>query len=220
MSQDIAHFSLNEALDTAAKWFRVMLSTGVSLGALMRPINHKGSRENLKKFLEAGCPNFELVGKKAQAEAVISETDQFLTVEADLAFEDRIKLGNYGWRNSDLTEKRFPVTADQVGEWEWKLFHFNRNISSKEAIRLMKEEGYDAGQIGHILAFGEKYPEEQRKFPIIGLGSVARVGLLRDVPALWGDGDGRGLGLDWFDGDWRDYYRFLGVRRRSESFGA
>ncbi|MEI9966542.1 MAG: hypothetical protein WDN67_02745 [Candidatus Moraniibacteriota bacterium] len=118
---------------------------------------------------------------------VPESVDQFLTVDPGLAFAERIMRGNYGWRNSDLTEKRFPVTAEQVGDWEWKLFHFDRDISSEEAIRLMKEDGYDAGQIGHILTFGEKYPEEQRKFPIIGLGSVAKVSLNRDVPGLWHD---------------------------------
>ena len=147
--------------------------------------------------------------------AVPAETEQFLTVEADISFEDRITRGNYGWDNSDLTEKKFPVTAEQVGDWEWKLFHFDRDISSEEAIRLMKEDGYDAGAIGHILTFGEKYPEEQRKFPIIGLGSVAKVLLHRDVPGLWSDGGERVLDLFLFDGGWRRRFRFLGVRRPS-----
>jgi len=143
------------------------------------------------------------------------DTKQFLTIEADLSFEERIKRGHYGWRNSNLTEKRFPVTAEQVGDWEWKIFHFDRDISSEEAIRLMKEDGYDAGQIGHILVFGEKYPEEQRKFPIIGLGSVAEVDPDRCVPGLWCV-DGRSeLFLRWFDGVWLRRCRFLGVRRRS-----
>lgn len=147
-------------------------------------------------------------------------SDQILTVNPDLGFEERIKCGNYGWHNSDLTEKEFPVTEDQLGDWEWKIFHFDHDISSEDAIRLIQEDGFEPAQIGHILSFGETNPEEQRKHPIIGLGSVAKVGLHRFVPVLWLDVGQRGLSLDWFDDDWYRRCRFLGVRRRSDSSGA
>lgn len=173
-----------------------------------------GGEDKVRKIL-AGELKIQLLSTTAEAVVVPTDVDQFMTVSPDLAFEDRIKRGNYGWRNSDLTEKKFPVTADQVGEWEWKLFHFNRSISSEEAIRLMKEDGYEAGQIGHILTFGEINPEEQRKYPIIGLGSVAKVRLYRRVPALWRVDAWRKLDLVWFDRGWVGHYRFLGVRRRS-----
>lgn len=172
-----------------------------------------GGEDKVRKIL-AGELKIQLLSTTAEAVVVPTDVEQFMTVNPDLAFEDRITRGNYGWRNSYLTEKKFPVTADQVGEWEWKLFHFNRSISSEEAIRLMKEDGYDAGQIGHILTFGEINPEEQRKFPIIGLGSVAKVNLYRHVPALWSDDGLRRLSLRWFGRDWNGHYRFLGVRRR------
>ena len=173
-----------------------------------------GGEDKVRKIL-AGELKIQLLSTTAEAVVVPTDVDQFMTVDPDLAFEDRIKRGNYGWRNSDLTEKKFPVTADQVGEWEWKLFHFNRSISSEEAIRLIQEDGFEPAQIGHILTFGEINPEEQRKYPIIGLGSVARVDLHRHVPALWRGRDGRKLDLAWFGGGWGDYWRFLGVRRRS-----
>ena len=137
-----------------------------------------------------------------------------MTVSPDLTFAERITRGNYGWTNSDLTVKKFSVTADQVGDWEWKLFHFKHDIYSEEAIGLIREDGFEPGAIGHILTFGEKYPEEQRKYPIIGLDSRALVDLSRRVPILWYDDGVRKLSLDLFDGGWDDYGRFLGVRRR------
>lgn len=143
------------------------------------------------------------------------EQSNLLTVSADISFAERITLGRYDWCNSDLTEKRFPVTADQIGEFEWKLFHFGRDISSDEAIRLKKAEGFEPGQIGHLLVFGEQYPEEQRKYPIVALGSAAKVGLERNVPGLWVDYAWRDLRLGWYGGVWYPCYRFLGVRRRS-----
>ena len=175
-----------------------------------------GGEDKVRKIL-SGELKIQLLSTSAQAIVVPTSVDQFLTVEADLGFEDRLKRGQYGWRNSGLTEKKFPVTADQVGDWEWKLFHFDRSISSEDAIRLIKEDAYEPAAIGHILAFGEKYPEEQRRYPIIGLGSVAEVHLSRDVPALWHDRGERKLDLSWFGGGWLRYYRFLGVRRRSVS---
>lgn len=156
-----------------------------------------------------------VVKTEERVKSVPAETFNLLTVPADVSFAERIARGQYDWINDNLTEKRFPVTADQIGEFEWKLFHFDCNISSEEAIRHMKKEGYDAGAIGHILVFGEQYPEEQRKYPIIALGSVALLVLRRGVPALWGGGGGRELRLLWFGFDWSPGYRFLGVRKRS-----
>ena len=43
-------------------------------------------------------------------------------MEPDLTFEERITRGNYVFTDSGLTEEKFPVTANQVGKWEWKLF--------------------------------------------------------------------------------------------------
>ncbi len=191
-------------------------SKDLTAGQLNSLVKKAGGHEHVLRIL-SGDLKIQLLSTTAEAVVVPTDVDQFMTVNPDLAFEERITRGHYGWRNSDLTEKRFPVTAEQVGDWDWKIFHFDRNISSEGALRLMKEDGYDAGQIGHILAFGEKYPEEQRKFPIIGLGSVARAVLYRYrlVPELLDGDGGRGLDLRWFGLGWYRFYRFLGVRRRS-----
>jgi hypothetical protein len=144
----------------------------------------------------------------------------FMTVSLDLTFAERITRGNYSWINSDLTEKKFPVTKDQNGEWEWKLFHFNPNTSFEETIRLIQKDGFEPAKTGHILTFGEINPEEQRKYRIIGLGSVARVVLLRSVPVLWSAYGRRFFDLYWLGHGWNYDFRFLGVRRRSVLSGA
>lgn len=141
--------------------------------------------------------------------------NQTLFVEPNLTFAERIARGNYGWTNSDLTEKKFSVTEDQHGEWEWKLFRFNRAISSENAIRLIKEDDFEPAQIGHILTFGEEYPEKQRKFPITGLGLLAEVNLGVEAVMLWSGRDGRQIDIAWFslNSDWHSLYHHLGVRR-------
>ena len=149
-----------------------------------------------------------------QTVAAPTAIDRFVTVPAGLEFEERVRRGDYGWRNGDLTERRFPVTGDQVGATEQRLFHFARSISSQEAIWRIRQEGFEPARIGDILAFGEAFPREQLRYPVIGLGSVVEIDLKLSVPALWFDGDRRTLDLIWYDGDWHRNYRFLGVRRR------
>lgn len=131
-----------------------------------------------------------------------------------LSLAERIRRGKYDWmKKENLQEEHFPVTVKQVGEWERKLFHFGRDIFSEEVIRLMKEDGFEAGAIGHILAFGEKYPKEQQRYVIVGLGSVATITGRRWVPALEGGERGRTIRRRWLGEKWGRHCRFLGVRR-------
>ncbi|MBU4315415.1 hypothetical protein KJ673_03345, partial [Patescibacteria group bacterium] len=70
------------------------------------------------------------------------------------------------------------------------------------------------GKIEELLAFGATYPEVQRQFPIICLGSswVDRGGR-RHAPFLSGYGSGRELRLGWCGSVWDGYCRFLAVRK-------
>lgn len=138
--------------------------------------------------------------------------ERTVTVTPELSFEERVARGGYGWRHGDLTEDLFPITGDRAGDLRLKLFHFNRSLSSEEAIRLIEEDGFEPAKTGDVLVFGENFPDVQRRHPVIGLGSVADVDLKPSVPALWFDGDRRTLDLIWYDGDWHRNYRFLGVR--------
>lgn len=171
-----------------------------------------GGETQVRKIL-AGELKIQLLPTTDEVAMVPTDAGRFLTVDPDLTFEDRIARGNYYWCHNDLTEKQFPVTEDQYGKWRWKRFRFHRRISSAAAIRLMKENGYDAAQIGHIFAFGEKYPEEQRLYPIAALGSVYLVDAYHRIPELGGGGGQRTLSLKKLNSDWDDFYCFLGVRR-------
>ena len=143
-----------------------------------------------------------------------TDVERFATVPAGVAFEERVARGHYGWRNDKLTEEAFPVTQDQFGDLELKLFHFNRSLSSDQAIQEIRDSGYKPAETGDLLAFGEAFPDVQRRHPVIGLGRVVDIDGSLSVPALWFDGDRRTLDLIWFDGDWHRNYRFLGVRPR------
>ena len=70
-------------------------------------------------------------------------------------------------------------------------------------------------KIEGLLAYGVKTPNEQRQYPIVGLGSFAEVLGSRYVPYLCGRGAGRGLDLLWWDVVWYGHYRFLALRELS-----
>ena len=145
-----------------------------------------------------------------------------LTVD-ERSLEAMIALGRYDFANRDITAKHFPMTVDQNGEWEAKYFHFDIDIGSDEAKTRVEAADstnpWQAAQIGHLLAHGAKHPDEQRKFPIIALGSVTRVHGVRRVPSLDSDGAHRDLYLYWWRHRWDRDCRFLAVRKISVAPG-
>ena len=126
--------------------------------------------------------------------------------------KEMIQAGKYNWVNDNITSGHFPTTGTGQKEVEIMLFHFNRPISSDDAIAEMEKAGYRPADPPEILALGVKYPELQKQFPIVALGS----------PWWYPDGDRSVLYLDWlisgrrldlilFEADWYEDYRFAAV---------
>ena len=138
-------------------------------------------------------------------------------VNFSLSLVDMISAGNCDWKNENITEDKFPVKGEGQVEFEDTIFHFDRSISSEDAaaqiIAADPENPWEPAKIENLLAYGAKTPEEQRKFPIVGLGSVGEVLGARFVPFLsWYD-SGRFLYLYYWRGVWFVCFRFLAVRK-------
>ncbi len=185
---------------------QAVTNPGLRLAGLIADLGHKLQSGNLTE------EQLALFLKKKNPFGIQQATGR-LTVPDDLSFEERIARGRYDSWNSDFTEARFPVTAEQFGVYEWKLFHFGHRICSESAIRLMEEDGFEPAQIGHLLAFGEAYPEEQKKYPIGALGSVAKIDQSSGIAQLGFDGRRRRILLNSFHDDWEHDCRFLMVRK-------
>ena len=160
-----------------------------------------------KKFLATIVDAIMETGKKLAAAFR-------LTVNYDLSVEDMVKLGKYDWTNSDITSEHFPVTRQGKSEVEVELVHFDRVMSSNDVLRELDKQGYRPADLRELLDFGAAYPEEQRKYPIAALGSVWQLpNGRRRVADLVGSAGYRGLGLDWLEDDWNEFWRFLAVRK-------
>ncbi len=140
-------------------------------------------------------------------------TSHPVCVNHALSLKDMIKRGKYDWKNEDITSKNFPHdTAQGTKELNVELVHFGRYIESDEVISEMEKLGLRPATLPELLAFGEKYPDIQREYPVIALGSMwTRPGGGRHVPVLYRDDGERDLGLCWWVGGWSDRCRFVAV---------
>ncbi len=116
--------------------------------------------------------------------------------------------------HSDITSKNFPSTRKGQADLEIVLVRFDHRMTSEDVVRELEEEGLRAAELPEFLAFGAKYPDVQRKFSVVGLGSVwqDRKGY-RNVPCLYTASEGRYLDLHWWDDGWYSYSRFAAVRK-------
>ena len=156
--------------------------------------------------------------KKNFAEILLAKKEAIsnlfkIAVNYCMSLKDMVSAGKYDEANSDINDKNFPIEKHGHEEIESQLIHFDRNISSEDAIKELDKMDLRPANLAELLAFGAKYPDEQRKFPIVALGSVWRPVHARYVAYLWSGSGSRELGLSWFDDDWHANYRFLAVRK-------
>ena len=137
-----------------------------------------------------------------------------VTVDYGRSIEEMVASGKYDWSNSDITSKHFPIgTKGQVGV-NIELVHFNRPMESDEVLRELDKQGLRPATLPELLAFGATYPEKQREFPIVALGSVWRdLDGIRHVACLYGNAGDRGLDLRWYENGWVVSCRFAAVRK-------
>ena len=135
-----------------------------------------------------------------------------VSVNYDLSVEEAIGAGEYQAVNAHITARNFPWTRRGTADLEVVLFRFEHRMSSEQVLRALEEEGLRAAELPELLAFGATYPNVQRKFSVVSLGSVwhDRKGS-RNVPCLYSASEGRYLDLHWWDDGWYSYSRFAAI---------
>jgi hypothetical protein len=57
-----------------------------------------------------------------------------IAVDYSKSLQNMMADGSYDWVNPAITSKGFPITAVGIVQFETKVFHFNRYISSEDAV--------------------------------------------------------------------------------------
>ena len=156
-------------------------------------------------------PVFAAGEQAAIAQSTVTYT---ITVNHDLSLEQLIVAGHYDFMNPFITPKYFPLQGKGKEQLVVAVVTIDRSMSSEGVIAYLVEQGLRPATVAELLTFGAAFPDEQRKHEIVALGSVAEVDGRRNVPCLYEVGAWRLLYLDWWDGGWSGYYRFLAVRNK------
>ena len=101
-----------------------------------------------------------------------------INVDYNTSLDDMIIKGGYVEVDRGINEKKFPkdsVVLDSscyVCDIFVKIFYFSDNFSTINIIEAMEDAGYRPASLLELLFFGEAYPNLQKTFPIVALGSV------------------------------------------------
>ena len=154
---------------------------------------------------------------------------QFFLIHPIKSIKDAIKKVKYDWvydyilkgeENQKLVKQLEKASVSK--EVETELVHFNKSISTENALKELDRMGMRPATEVELLAFGVEYPEEQRKYPIVALPSQEQInndsvfrdeGGIRCALCLFRHGAERRLDLVWLEGAWHGRWRFLAVRK-------
>lgn len=123
--------------------------------------------------------------------------------------EALVKAGKYTWSSDNIS--KFPFEKTEAKEIE--LVHFNKSISSEDAIKEMDGMGLRPATTTELLLLGAQHPELQRKEVVVALGTVLPFHVHRYVAYLFGLSTLRRLVVTWFVNDWGEIYAFAAVRK-------
>lgn len=139
-----------------------------------------------------------------------------VSVDYEMSVEELVRLGQYHWASNEITSENFSTKRSGTVEVVVELVHFNRAILFDQARRELDCMGYRPAELHELLAFGKKYPDIQRKFPIVALGRASYRWADHSVPCLGGNRGNRSNRTLYHrlpDGPCREAYRFAAVRK-------
>lgn len=140
-----------------------------------------------------------------------------IEVDYDMSLADMVRAGKYDYVNCSIVAKNIPIEGTGVVSTEVVLVHFDRCLTSGNAIKELEPMSLAPCHVEHLLALGAKYPELQRAYPILCLGpSWVRVHGYWRVPYLGYQGTRRFLSLCWVDNGLPRPCRFAAVRKSAE----
>lgn len=187
----------------------VLKKAGLSGEAAQRVIAQGG--EFQERLIRAAEEAFRDLGNESAPAVPITYP---VTVDYGKSLREMIAAGQYDFQNGDITAKHFPITGTGQVEVELHLVHLNRVVSTDTVLAELDRRNLRPATIAELLALGAKYPNLQKEFPVVALGSVWRDLLGYRRVAYLDDWRGeRKLYLNWHDDDWYGHFRFLAVSK-------
>ena len=173
-----------------------------------------GTAEDIYNALKEDSPLVKEFARLAIEAGRKARNTFHLLVNSDRSVEDGVKAGRYDWSNSDINSSNFPSNRKGKTEEDIYLIHFDKVMSTDTVLAELDKMGLRSAGIQHALAFGEKYLDVQREFPIIFLASVWQYPSgSRRCPVLIGSDVRRDLHLHWLDVVWGGGDRFAAVSK-------
>ncbi|MFA7049735.1 MAG: hypothetical protein WC164_01325 [Patescibacteria group bacterium] len=138
-----------------------------------------------------------------------------LPINKEKSLSDLLRDGKYNLIGNRIDSMNLEKTKKKIVELKiFDLRQLKPRDSSSETICLtMKDQGFKASNFLELLHLGAIYPDLQRRFPIVALGSICiaaqgRIG----VPYLTIRDYQRMISLNFFNYSWKPQYKFLGTK--------
>ena len=113
--------------------------------------------------------------------------------------------------NASITATNFPFTNNEGDTVRLVLAHFNRDISSKDAVKKMAQFGYKPAMIEHLMAYGaQRWDLQPERVACLGSSWMSPTDR-RCVPCLRAWRGDRRLNLYCWHGYWRGDWHFLAI---------
>lgn len=136
-------------------------------------IKEKGGSEDALDILDKkeGATLIDVIAD-GLVKAELKTRNRFpVEVDYTKSLADMVKAGGYDYVSESITAENFPIEGDGVVESELFMVYDYGWQASRWVIEKMEKMGLVPAKIEHLLALGAKYPDLQREYPIICLGS-------------------------------------------------
>jgi len=134
------------------------------------------------------------------------------TVDYDTTLEDLIRAGAYNWFNPDISSIHFFANGKGQVNFPLHLVHFGKKLGLEEIHLALEVQNLRPADAHELCTLGERYPELQRRFPIVAFGSIWHYRTAHGAAlCLYGDSGARYLGLKWLGREFPSRYRFATV---------
>ena len=182
----------------------------------------KPSSGQLKEFwsqVEDGrinSANFQefLTSPESRKQGEEAELTFKVNVDYSQSLSVMIEAGKFDRVSEACTSKNFPVEGEGQVDVDVVIVHLDRHATTTGEVEAeLDKRGLRPARIEELLALGTAYPDLQREYPIVALGSGCVLGVDGIVPVLFRDVDRRELSLDYYEDEWERHCRFAAVRK-------